>query len=113
MSFTSEVSAFMETLGPFYEPVEEDEENQTSRRLRNANHSKRSEQSKEVVKEDTLAIEQFNLETSLNDADERSAELVHRGNNRLHINTSIDNDSKLNPIHEGCNNDNTQSYHNS
>ena len=28
MSFTSEVSAFMETLGPFYEPVEEDEENQ-------------------------------------------------------------------------------------
>ena len=35
MSFTSEVSEFMETLGPFYEPVEEDEENEISKRLAN------------------------------------------------------------------------------
>ena len=36
MSFTSEVSEFMETLGPFYEPVEEDEENEISKRLANS-----------------------------------------------------------------------------
>ena len=35
MSFTSEVSEFMETLGPFYEPVEEDEENEISKKLAN------------------------------------------------------------------------------
>ena len=37
MSFTSEVSEFMETLGPFYEPVEEDEENEISKKLANGN----------------------------------------------------------------------------
>ena len=36
MSFTSEVSEFMETLGPFYKPVEEDEENEISKRLANS-----------------------------------------------------------------------------
>ena len=35
MSFTSEVSEFMETLGPFYEPVEDDEENEISKKLAN------------------------------------------------------------------------------
>ena len=40
MSFTSEVSAFIETLGPFYEPVDEDEENQTSIRLKSSSSSK-------------------------------------------------------------------------
>ena len=37
MSFTAEVSAFMETLGPFYESVEKDEENQTTRQSSNNN----------------------------------------------------------------------------
>ena len=40
MSFTSEVSAFMDTLGPFYESVDkEDELHQSSSNKRNPNSS--------------------------------------------------------------------------
>ena len=35
MSFTSEVSAFMDTLGPFYESVEQEEEENQNHRNRN------------------------------------------------------------------------------
>ena len=107
MSFTSEVSAFMETLGPFYEPVEEDEDNQTSIRLRNANLSVRSEQSKEDAEEDDVPREDFNLEKPLNvnDRAQNNLELSDRENDTLHMNGSLDENAKLNPPNEGCNSD--------
>ena len=97
MSFTSEVSEFMETLGPFYEPVEEDEENEISKKLAN-------------IKAPTLTqANALNLDKTLTEKDTDgedlrlktppstiSIEYIEDTNRRTDVTESIDSNSDSN-----------------
>ena len=113
MSFTAEVSTFMEVLGPFYEPVHEDEENITSRRLRKEANS-RNNSAETQLNYTELAIEMSSDDSSKANNETDNNNMLHingsvngTGDSILHINNYEDlgNESQRNNIGEGCNND--------
>ena len=97
MSFTSEVSEFMETLGPFYEPVEEDEENEISKRLANSKaptltQANALNMDKTYPEKDTDG-EEFRTETLPSTI---SIEYIEDTKRSIDINESIDSNSDSN-----------------
>ena len=109
MSFTSEVSAFMETLGPFYESVEKDEDNQMSIISKNHKIPGESEISGNHVDKMYLEGPERILDVQKNDENSRTE-------NNIHISSSPTDSSNFNEdsdfenseyrqLHPGCNND--------
>ena len=89
MSFTSEVSAFMDTLGPFYESVEKEEEgNQISLSKTKNNQLPLLEY---ADKEDNLDKEQLTLPIAANESDPDLP-------NRSELNAFDENDTSNDPL---------------
>ena len=105
MSFTSEVSAFIDTLGPFYESVIEDEDNQTSRILKNQTSSDPTRLSLEHTDGPNAEIKVSSLEIDRKEGNrelQNSKSLEFR-NDDGHIDQEVEEHSEYNQLNQGSN----------
>ena len=109
MSFTSEVSAFIDTLGPFYESVVEDEDNQTSKKLENQTYSDRTTLPLEHIDGPNTEIKESSLEIMRKEGNSelQNSELVEFRNGDRHIDKTFDETSEYNQQNQGNNEENT------
>ena len=109
MSFTSEVSSFIDTLGPFYESVLEDEDNLTSRKLENQTSSDRTMLPLDHIDGPNTEIKESGVETVTKEGNSelQNSELVEFRNDDRHIDKSFDETSEYNQLDQGSNEQNT------
>ena len=104
MSFTAEVSTFMETLGPFYEPVHDDEENLITKRLRSAENTRNNPPDAQLNGIE-LADNEPSVDSSNANKETDNEEMLRiNGNVNGNGNDVLVDQTQSHNIGEGCNN---------
>ena len=107
MSFTSEVSAFIDTLGPFYESVIEDEDNQTSRILKTQTSSDPNRFSLDHADGPNDEVSSLKIGRKEGNSEIQNCKLLELRNDDGHIDQAVDENSEYNQINQGSNEENT------